>query len=84
MKKYEINRENGNPENKQTRKPHLSLKVLRDFGKLSLNFYFEDITGLNKTQAENKIIPIIKYFKLNINENTAYQNLGNAVKALLK
>lgn len=62
----------------------MSLKVLRDFGKLNLNFYFEDITGLNKTQAENKIIPSRKYFKLNVNENTAYRNLGNAVKALLK
>ena len=59
MRKYEINRENGNPENK-------------DFGKPNLNFHFEDITNLNKTQAENKIVTVIKRFKLNFLNDFIY------------
>lgn len=27
---------------------------------------------------------MVKYFKLNVHKNTAYQNLGDAVEALLK
>ena len=50
----------------------------------SLSTWKLNNTPLNNTAVKEVSSKISKYFRLNNNENTAYQNLKNKVKAALK